>query len=194
VSINKQMNIVIEVETDIGVLHVHSTPITLENFERHYLIMSKTWAALYGEGLGAISGPRVSYLMLKDIATSRKMWDGQDGVKNTLVAEIIRLSNVALPDANGGWRRISLDRAHEEKMLGATEMSELLGALVFFTLASAIQRGKELLITLAGMNGVWGTRAASWSFTEYVDSLQTSTEAANTGEMAETTPLSSVPH
>ena len=74
--IDKKLNLVIPIETDDGTLYVHSMPIRREIFDTYFLVLSKTFAAIHGEGLGEIAGPRVAALILKKIAMDTGMWEG----------------------------------------------------------------------------------------------------------------------
>ena len=54
--INRALNLVIPIDSEKGQLFVHSTPISREIFEQYFLVISKTFAAIFSEGLGAIAG------------------------------------------------------------------------------------------------------------------------------------------
>src|SRR3954465_11092498 len=92
--IDKRLNLVIPIETSIGTVFVHSCPIRREIFEKYFLIISKTFAAIYSEGLNVIAGPRVALMMLKQIAINANAWEGNDGVESGLLNEIRRITNV----------------------------------------------------------------------------------------------------
>ncbi len=185
--INTRLNLVIPVDTDAGTLFVHSVPISREVFEKYFLVISKAFAAIYQEGLNVVAGPRIAMLMLKRAAVERGEWDGPDGVQNGLVAEIRRLTNVAVP-GEGGWKSYPMQDAIDRSILDADDVSEVEGAVAFFTCASAMHKRDQLPAILGGMTSLWDARTTSLNFTDYLASLRTSTEAPGT-----TTTTSSVP-
>jgi len=184
--LDKKLNLVFPVETDAGTIYVHSTPISREVFERYFLVVSKAFAAIYGEGLQLIAGPRVAYLMLKKIAEDRGEWDGADGVHNGLIAEIRRLTNVVV-STDRGWRPIPYHIAVEHGQLDEQDVAEVEGMLCFFTCASAMHLRSQLTAILAGMTSLWGAQTTSLTCTEYAASLTTSTVTASSGATEEIT-------
>ena len=187
--IDAKLNIVIEVETDEGTIFVHSVPISRDVFERYFLVISKTFAAIISEGLSFISGPRVAAMMLKKIATDMGVWEGRDGVSNGLVAEIRRLSNVIIPTSSG-WKTVPFQDAIDKKLMNEDDIAEVEGIIAFFICASAMTRKTEIAAILDRMQ-LWGARVTSLNCTEYAASLPTLTQG-------ETSPTSvtglSVPH
>jgi len=85
--LDKALNLVIPIDQDEGRIYVHSTPISLEVFEKYFLAISKTFAAIYSEGLNVLAGPRVAALMLRRVSDDL-------GLDTGLIDEIRRLSNV----------------------------------------------------------------------------------------------------
>ncbi len=126
--IARNMNFVLPVETEMGAGYVHSVPISKEVYRQHFYILSKTFAAIFSEGLGVVAGPRVAYLMLEKICKDLGVWDNAEGVKNTLVTEIIRLSNLVYPVEGKGWDTVPLDVAIERDVI---DLDEAIGELVF---------------------------------------------------------------
>jgi hypothetical protein len=188
--INKSLNIVIPVDYEKGgQIFVHSTPISREIFEQYFLVVSKTFANIFSQGLGAISGPRVAYLMLKQTATEMGIWNGETGVQAGLVNEIIRLSNVLIPDKKG-WKQLPLHTAVTKGFIDSETLAEIEGELVFFTCVSLMNKKNQVEGIMETVSGLWGSQTTSLGFTEFLNSLTTSTEEGNTGEMEKT---SSVP-
>lgn len=182
--IKSNLNLVIPVDYDKGgQIFVHSTPISREVFENYFLVISKTFADIFSQGLGAISGPRVAYLMLKHTAKNIGVWDGPAGVKSGLINEIIRLTNVHLPDEKG-WKTIPLQVAVSRGIIDEETMAEIEGELVFFTCVSKMNKKNQAKDIMETVNGLWGSLITSLDCMEYKTFLQTSTEAESTGETA----------
>lgn len=138
--IDKKLNVVVGVDmADGSDGFVHAMPLSREVFETHFLVISKMVAAIFGEGLTIIAGPRVASLMLKKVATDLGVWDTPGGVKDGLMLEIRRLSNLAV-STPGGWSSIPLQEAIDKRLIDDESLSELENALVFFTAVSAIMR------------------------------------------------------
>lgn len=179
--ITKNLNLVVKADTERGEVFVHSTPISVNIFEKYVFIISKTLSTLYEEGLTVFAGPRVAAITMKNIAIQRNIWDGPDGVENGLMNEIRRLTNVVMPGENG-WESIPYHDAIKSGVIDAQAASEIEGQLVFFTCVSRMHRPKEIPALLDGISEVWGTQSTSLNSTEFQNSLPTSTPAANTGE------------
>lgn len=188
--INKALNLVIPIEWEkCGQIFVHSTPISRDIFEQYFLVISKTFAAIFSQGLGAIAGPRIAYLMLKKTAEDMGVWAGPSGVGVGFMAEVIRLSNVMIPDKKG-WKSIPLQSAIDKEIIDPETVAEIEGELVFFTCVSMMNKKAQVEPIMETVNGLWGSQITSLNSTEFTNSLRTSTEEENTGETAIT---SSVP-
>lgn len=184
--INRALNLVIPID---GGGYVHATPISREVFEQYFLVISKTFANIFSQGLGAIAGPRVAYLMLKKTAEDMGVWSGNNGVANGLINEIVRLSNVVYPDENG-WKTLPLHTAVMKEVIDEDTFREIEGELVFFTCVSMMNKRNQVEPIMETVNGLWGSQTSSLNFTEFQNSLMTLTEEGSSGEM-ET--ISSVP-
>lgn len=181
--INRRLNLVVPVERDDGSkVYVHSTPISQEVYERYFLEMSKAFALIHGEGLSIVAGPRVAALMLKRVAQDMKTWDGDAGVGKGLMAEIRRLSNVAVPTATG-WEVVPLQVALDRNFFDAADVAEVEGYICFFILTSAINKRRQIPGLLAGLNGLWGTQTTLLNSTEYASSLRTLTETGSSTKL-----------
>lgn len=178
--INRALNLVIPVESEKGQIYVHSTPISREVFEQYFLVISKTFAGIFSQGLGAIAGPRIAYLMLKQTAEDMGLWTGPGGVGNGLVNEIIRLSNVFMPGKKG-WQSIPLQVAIDKEVLDKETVAEIQGELIFFTCVSMMNKKAQVQGIMDTVNGLWGSHTTSLDSTEYINSLKISTEVENTG-------------
>ena len=171
--LDTKLNIVVEVETSAGSMFVHSTPLSNDVFEKYFLVISKTFAALIGQGLSFVSGPRVAALMLKKVAKDMGEWDGADGAQNGLMAEIRRLSNVMLPSP-AGWQMVPYHTAIEREMMDSQDVNEVDGIICFFICAAAMTRRKEIGPVLDMMR-VWGARSTSLDCMAFRASLPIST-------------------
>jgi hypothetical protein len=184
--INRALNLVMPIDTDTGKVFVHSVPISREVFETYFLVMSKVFAAIFSQGLGAVSGPRIAYLMLQQIATEMGQWED---VKKGLINEIVRLSNVAyLTDK--GWQSLPLYTALQQGILSEDDRHDIEGELIFFTLVASMNKRGQILAIMTAVNGLWGSDVSSLDFTAFKNSLPTSTPDDNSGE---TPTISSVP-
>jgi hypothetical protein len=184
--IDKNLNIVVPVEHDSGTVYVHAMPIGREVFETFHLVIAKTFAAIYAEGLGSLAAPKIAGMMLKTIATNLGQWEE---VQAGLVAEIRRLSNVAVLGPNG-WVTVPLQDAVDKKFFDAEDAQDVDGILTFFIVASAMHRRAVRRAELDGVASLWGAQISSLNCTEFAASLPTSTATDSTGEKA---PASSIP-
>jgi hypothetical protein len=175
--LNKKLNIVLPIERG----HVHAVPISREIFNRYFITLSKTFSALYTENLSVTAGPRVAALLLKKVAQADGEWEGQDGVENGLMNEIIRLANVVLP-TDQGWKSMPLYEAIRQNMLDEDEKAEVENSLVFFTCVSSMHKRTDLDVTLKMMVSLWGGQTTLLDSTEFANSLPTSTPDGSTGE------------
>lgn len=181
ITISKKLALVIPIETDNGIIYVHSTPITLQTFERYYLVIAKTFNVLYGEGLHVIAGPRVASLTLRNVAETAEVWDGPDGVEIGLMSEIRRLTNCILPTPNG-WSTVPFEESR--KTMDAEILSEVEGQIVFFILNSAMHRKSRAEAFIKSAARYWGSLTTSLNVTEYAASLPTLTPADSIGVTA----------
>lgn len=179
--IARNMNLVTAVETENGTAYVHSMPLSKEVYREHFFILSKTFAAIFSEGLGVVAGPRIAYLMLEKMASDAGVWEGESGIRNTLVNEIIRLSSLVYPVDGKGWDDQPLEVAIEK---GIVDPDDVLGELVFFTCVSAINKRDQALSTMEAACGLWGSRITSLSVTDWTASLPTSTPEDSSGATA----------
>jgi hypothetical protein len=172
--IDGKLNIVIPLEQPDGSkIYVHSVPLSRLVFEEHFAIMAQAFSYIYSKNMSAISGPRVAMLVIKEIAGDS--WSGPTGVENTLVAEMIRLSNVLMPVESSGWQLIPLQTAIAQGHLDEDEIAVVLNNIAFFTVNAAIQRREVLNALMSAVTDLWGIIATSLSVTAYRDSLLKST-------------------
>lgn len=177
--INNKLNLIIPVDTDAGTVHVHTTPLARETFEEYFMLISKTFAGIYRQGLSVVAGPRVAMLLLKQTARESGVLEGPKREPAALlIAEMRRLTNVAIPGASG-WQFYPLQDVVDRELLDPDDLSEVEGAVCFFICASAMHRRKELPDILVGMTSLWDAQISSSSFTEFAASLPPLTEATD---------------
>ncbi|EEQ2999979.1 hypothetical protein MZB74_12115 [Escherichia coli] len=186
--IAKNLNLIIPVRTEKGNGWIHATPISKEVFKEHFFILGKTFSAIFSEGLGVVAGPRVAFLMLEKISCDSGIWEGDKGVRNTLVNEIIRLANLVYPVEGKGYDTIPLDMALEREII---DLDEVAGELVFFTCVSSINSPEQAKGTMDVVNGIWSTQCSSLNLTEWIASLPTLKSAAISGVTVNTSSATS---
>lgn len=186
--ISRNLNLIIPVRTEKGNGWIHATPISKEVFKEHFFILSKTFSAIFSEGLGVVAGPRVAFLMLERISRDSGIWDDDKGVRNTLVNEIIRLANLVYPVEGKGYDTIPLDMALEREIV---ELDDVAGELVFFTCVSSINSPEQAKGTMDVVNGIWSTQCSLLNLTEWIASLPTLKSAASSGATANTSSATS---
>lgn len=178
--VNRQLHLVIPITQGEKTLFVHSTPVSSEQFDTFFLVIAKTFSAIYAEGLGAVAGPRVAAKLLRRVAESLGEWED---VKVGLVDEIRRMTNVFAP-TDKGWQMIPLDDAVTSKLIDKEDASEVENAIVFFTVTWLMHKrtDREEVVTAAA--SLWGARIDSLSCTAFLDSLRTSTTAVTSANPA----------
>lgn len=184
VEINRNLNLVIACELDNGKKgYIHAAPVSREVYKEHFLVIGQTYARLFSEGLSFAAGPRTAFYMLELVARERKIWEGETGIENTLVNEIIRLANFVYPEEGKGWQDIPLEVAIARELVS---VEEALDELVFFTCVSCINKRAQVSRIMITVAGLWGSSITSYGLTEWIGSLPTSKPAANSGETANT--------
>lgn len=186
--ISRNLNLIIPVRTEKGNGWIHATPISKEVFKEHFFILSKTFSAIFSEGLGVVAGPRIAFLMLERISRDSNIWEGDKGVRNTLVNEAIRLANLVYPVEGKGYDTIPLDMALEREII---DLDEVAGELIFFTCVSSINSPEQAKGTMDVVNGIWSTQCSSLNLTEWIASLLTLKSAASSGATANTSSATS---
>lgn len=178
--VDRKLNLVVPIERPEGVIYVHAAPISREVYERHFLVMAKTHAAIFDQGLHFNSGPRVAALMLRQYAEKLGVWDGEDGVQAGLMAEIRRLANVIAPNGKG-YSALPLDVALAQGQVDEDEIGEVESEIVFFTLECCLRKKAQLPIFLAPMHRLCGSSSTSLDATAFAGSLKISTPIEPTG-------------
>jgi len=191
VKINRNLNLVMEVDNGDSKIFVHSMPISRQVFDTYYLPISKAFSAIYSQGLHTAAGPRVAKNLLRDAAKDVGIWEGPEGVENGLFNEIRRLTNVLVPISGKGWETMVLDQAIKNGLIDEDQLSEIENSVTFFIVASAMHMAKEREAILTGAGNIWGWQISSLNCTEFAKSLPILTEEESSGE---TVQASSIPH
>jgi hypothetical protein len=178
ITLNRKLNLVLSVETEKGPAHIHSSPISREVFEDNFLVISRAFTAIYTNGLGPVTGPRVAALLLRDEAKKLNVWER---TQQSLMAEIYRLTNVIAPGENG-WETMPFDVAKKRGVLDDDAAAEAENCIVYFICASSIHLRAEMAVAMEGLNTLWSAQTTLLNVTEYMRSLPTSTPEESTGE------------
>lgn len=183
-NIDKKLNLAIPLDRENGqVIYVHAMPISEQVFDQHFAIIGKTMSAIFNEGFGEVTGPRLAAKIMKKIAIDEEAWDGALGVNATLMQEIRRLTNILMP-AGSDTPMLLLEDAAKRGIVTKQELDEVENALVFFTVVSSMCRAPTRRVMLKGMAGLWDAVITSSNATEFRSSLQTSRETDNSGGTA----------
>ena len=181
--ISKKLNLVIPVTTEAhGQIYVHTAPISRDIFEQFYSQLGNVFSQCF-DGIGkahlALSAPQLAYPALKRMATEANNWDGPAGVKQGLINEIVRLTNVQICGENG-WDNLPLDTIIKRQMLDEDEESEVLSALVFFMSISLVapKEMKVAFLEMAGSLRNW--QLTPLDSTAYIAGLRISTKVETT--------------
>ncbi len=182
--IDRNLNLVVPRERLDGVdIYVHATPISRAAFDQNFLLIAKTFTAIYSEGLGFLAGPRVAAKMLKKLAEDEKLDAGP------LLAEMRRLANVVAPGPTG-WAALPLDVAISQKTIDESDVEEVENVLTFFMLVSAMHRKPEAKVVLTQASRLWAAELTSLSTTAFIGSLPTPTASDGTGPKTAAAPFS----
>jgi hypothetical protein len=186
--LDKKINLVFPITHGDKLLYVHAMPIRRETFEQYFLVISKTFAAIYKDNLQLFAGARVCALMMREVAKDtlrsdgRTWWEGSDGVEAGLLGEIRRLANVVCTDDVGNWITMPYDDAVRHRILDEDDIQEVEGTLAFFTVNYAIHKREVGRAILTSSGELWGWQIISSDLQEFKTSLTTSTREELTGE------------
>lgn len=177
--LNRKLNIVLKTEGVNGsAVYIHSMPIGLSVFRENYLSISRTFTAIYTNGLGPVTGPKVAKYMLLDQAEQLGI---RPQTEQSLLMEIRRLTN-GIVLGQSGWETIPYSEVLKRGLLDEESVEEAENILVYFMCASSIRLKTEIDLTLNGLQLLWEAQTTSSNVTEFMNSLQTSTPVESTGE------------
>lgn len=193
--IDRKLNLIFPMAREDGsVLYAFSAPMRKETFETYALVIAKTFERIHAENIVNRSGPRVSAMILKEVAKSTTRinttiqkdgptdwWDGDDGVEKGLLGEWRRLTTILAPNGAGGWDTVMYDIALRRDLMSEEEQSEVEGAIAFFMVVSAMHRKTMRIPLLAQSGAMWGWSITYSDITEFRNSLTTSTKEEDSG-------------
>ena len=131
--IDKKLNLIVPISLENGeTVYCHSMPILKETFQRYSLVIAATFSKLLVNGLQSM-GARIAAFALQEIAEEMGRWEGVHGVKEGLLNEIDRLTNVLAMGSNG-WESIPVETAISRGALDAEDYEEAKQKIVFFYL------------------------------------------------------------
>jgi hypothetical protein len=142
-------------------------------------VISRTFTAIYTNGLGPVTGPRVAALLLKQEAQALGICER---TQQSLMAEIYRLTNIVAPGSETGWEPMPWDVAKKREFIDAEIAAQVENCIIYFTCASSIHLKAELTVALEGLSTLWGAQTTLSSITEYMNLLQTSMREETIGE------------
>lgn len=174
IKLDRKLNIVAKIDTEDGVLHIHSMPVGRTAFESNFELLAKAHAAL-NDGMDIRTSPAIARLTLKKIAVDSRRVNDYDAIIN----EIRRLTSVCVPGE--GYDFIGIDEALKKGMIDEDIYSEVESYLVFFILLCWVEQREHRKKFTEMFCFLWGLATTSLNITEYCRSLTTSTAADNTG-------------
>lgn len=185
--IDKRLHLVVPIYADDAktsvAAYIHSTPLSEEAIDRHFLLLAQTFSQTFSQGLGVGAGPAVAMRLLRRIAENTKAWtneDGSPGDAKLLVEEMRRLTTVIVPGTDG-WQQVPLQVAVDRNFISAEDRSEVENGIVFFIAVSATLPRDQRAAMLKEFVDLWGAQASSSSSTDFAASLKTSKGTGNTG-------------
>lgn len=175
--LNERLNLVIPVYGDDEKLsgYVHSMPVPLAVFEANAGLIGRTYKEIFSDGYGVVAGPRVAAMIMKNIGARHKEDDAG------LLGEIVRLS-CFIHQTKNGWEQVPLEHAIDNKMMDEGDVSEVMNAIVFFTVVSVMLPKKMVNSTVTVAASIWNALASPLAPTAWIASLRTSTKDVSTGE------------
>ena len=187
--IDRRLHIVVPIYEDTSddspvIAYVHSVPLAEAIVDRYFMVLGKTYNAIFAQGLGFVAGPGHAMRVLRHIAEEMGVWhdrEGNAGVERGLVEEIRRLTNVAAIDKDGNWNALPLQVALDQGIISVEDKREVENAIVFFIVASAVLPRAQRPTMIKAAADLWGAQTSSSTIMEWTASLKTSTGTVNSG-------------
>ena len=172
--VDKKLNLVVPCEQERGeIIYFHSIPILKETFQRYSLVIAATFNKLLVNGLQSM-GARIAAFTLQEVAEEMGKWEGTQGVKEGLLNEIDRLTNVLVMGANG-WESVPVQTAIARGGIDEDDYEEAKQKIVFFILISAMARRDVAASFMVILENDWEMLTTPLNATAYGNSLLTST-------------------
>jgi hypothetical protein len=172
--VDKKLNLVVPCEQEGGeIIYFHSIPILKETFQRYSLVIAATFNKLLVNGLQSM-GARIAAFTLQEVAEEMGKWEGTQGVKEGLLNEIDRLTNVLVMGANG-WESVPVQTAIARGGIDEDDYEEAKQKIVFFILISAMARRDVAASFMVILENDWEMLTTPLNATAYGNSLLTST-------------------
>lgn len=196
--IDKNLNLVVPVESEHGDIFFHHTPILRETFQRYHFVLAATFTRLLEAGM-QMTGAAIAAMTLEEVSREMMRWEPEEKnkqadagvfVKSGFMDEIERLTTVLILGEKG-WEPVPVNVAINRDLIDDMDWQEAKQRIVFFTLICGMTRKavKEDLLTI--LNESWQTQTTSSTCSEFAASLPTSTE---TGTSSAAGKVSSVPY
>jgi hypothetical protein len=191
--LDRRLFLVQTVKSENATYHLHSAPISMDVWKVYFEALSQVYTKMFMGGLAAATGPGTAVLMLEKWARANGEWDGPEGVRDGLLPELRRLTNVVLATPKG-WETIPYEVAIIQGLIDEESQMEAENAIVFFICVSSVLRGpssrEKMGVILAVMSRLWDhAQISSLDIMEYCASLPISTQSAPSTPKA----VSSVP-
>lgn len=171
--IDKKLNFVSTITRDDGSLvYLHVVPFPYEVVQENCVLLGNMFHNFF-TSVGMTGAPRVAAMMLRNILKARQDAEGaQTGTPPTptLVDDIQRLTTVIFND-NGVWRSTPLEVAFKQAIISPDEYREVEGEVVFFMVASAIQKANLIGPTVGRALEMYSGQLVSSNATAFRDSL-----------------------
>jgi hypothetical protein len=182
VNINAALNLVVPLykgdDSPSPYAYVHSRPISVAAFEANFRLLIRTFQTMMGEGPSAF---RSANLFLREAAVSLA---GKDETPDVLCAPLlneIKRMSVVIAATPSGWDTVPLQQAIDHGLLDADDAREAVNSVVFFTAVWHVSPKRIRADLLENGTQLWGAQTSSLPPTEWIASLQTLTETANSG-------------
>lgn len=182
--INNRLNLVSTLNrADGSIAYIHAVPLPFEVVEENCVLLGNLFSNFMGL-VGTIGAPRVAGMMLRKRISSDRAAGIIPADGPTVVDAIQRTSTFIYSD-KGEWKTIPLTVALTQELLSPEEFRDVEGELVFFMVASAIQRANLIPITVGKSLAMYSAQLTSSSITEWKNSLPTSSSEKSTPNQQE---------
>ncbi|HGK7507599.1 TPA: hypothetical protein ACJ569_003559 [Kluyvera cryocrescens] len=189
VKIDRKLNFVSTVIREDGtLLYLHAVPLPYEVVEENCVLLGSMFNNFFSM-VGGIGAPRVAAMMLRKALKAQQ--EREPGAP-TIIDDMQRLTTVVWND-DGVWKTTPLDTAFKQGIISPDEYREVEGEVVFFMVASAIQKANLIAATVGQALDAYNGQLTSLTSTGYRDSLPTSKTDTDTQTPIPQQELSHIP-